>query len=120
LNHGEDHDEAEDAVDERHRRAIREAQQEPALLRAGLGAGADDRQVDRHHRQHAGREIEGEAADEDDQQDRQRTTPLQHALLRHAGFGVTHELQEIVGGQVASRGALHAETIEGAQHVGVA
>ena len=70
---------AEDAVDERHRGAVDRAEQEAAASRAGLGAGADDRQVDRDHRQHARRQVQRQAAQEHNQQDRQRSAAFEQA-----------------------------------------
>ena len=72
---GENHDQAEHAVDQRHRAAVGRAEQEPALPRSRLRAGADDGQVDRDHRQHARREIEREAAGEHDDENRRGAAP---------------------------------------------
>ena len=69
---GENDDQAEHAVDHRHRAAVGRAEQEAAAPRSRLGAGADDRQVDRNHRQHARRQVEREAADEHDEEDGER------------------------------------------------
>ena len=44
---GENDDEAENAVDDGHRRAVGGAEQEPTPARAGLSARADDGEVDR-------------------------------------------------------------------------
>ena len=46
-----------------------------------LRAGADDREVDRDHRQHARREIQRQAAEKDEQQDRERSAALEESLL---------------------------------------
>ena len=78
---GENDDDAEHAVDEGHRAAVRGAEQEAALPRRRLRAGADDRKVDRDHRQHARREVEREAAEEHEQQDGERPAAFEPALL---------------------------------------
>ena len=52
------------------------AEQQAALAAAGLRARADDREVDRNHRQHAGRQIEREAAEKDDGENRERSAGL--------------------------------------------
>ena len=66
---GEHHDEPQRAVDEGHAEAVDEAEAEARGAR-GIGAArADDGEVDRDHRQHAGRQVEQETADQD-QEDR--------------------------------------------------
>jgi hypothetical protein len=93
----EDHDEAEQAVDERHGAAVGRAEQESAPPAAGLRSGADDRQVDRDHRQHARRQVQRQAADEGDREDRGQTTADEPAVGSDTGFGVLHELEKGVG-----------------------
>ena len=43
-----------------------------------LRSGANDRQVDGNHRQHARREVEREAAEQNEHQDHQRSATLEH------------------------------------------
>ena len=110
---GREHDnEAEDAVHRGHRRTVREPEQEAALARAGLRAGADDGEVDRNHRQHARREVQREAADEHEQQDRDGPAPLEHPLLADAVLGVMDEGEKVAARQVPEGRALFGEAVE--------
>ena len=98
----QDDDQAEHAVDQRHRGAVHAAEQEASRARPASGAGADDREVDRNHRQHARREVEREAAEEHEQQDRERPAAFEQSLLLDAGLRVSNERQEIVACDVAA------------------
>lgn len=68
---GQDDDEPERAVDERHAEAVDEAEAEARGARGIGAAGADDGEVDRDHRQDARRQVEQEAADQDQENRRQ-------------------------------------------------
>jgi len=59
------HHQPQCAIDQRHAEAIHQAEAEARGSRGIRAAGTDDGQVDGDHRQHAGREIEKEAADQD-------------------------------------------------------
>ena len=72
---GQDDDEPEDAVDDRHGGAVGGAKQEPPAARLRLRAGADDRQVDRDHRQDARGQVEREAPEQHEKQNRERARP---------------------------------------------
>ena len=109
---GEDHDQADRAVDDGHGDAVGGAEHEAAAARAGLRAGADDREVDRNHRQHARREVQREAAEEDEQQNHQRPAAFEHPALLHAVLGVVDEAQEFVGVEVAAVHAERGESVE--------
>ena len=82
---------------------------------ARLRAGADDREVDGNHRQHAGREIEREAAEKHQRDDRDRATALEHATARNAGLGVLDEGEELRGVHVAAVRPDHRELVDGRQ-----
>jgi hypothetical protein len=79
---------------------------------AALRAGANDRQVDRNHRQHARREIERQAAEEHQEQDGNRAAALEHALVPHAALGVANEGEKVCCAEVAAGAAEHGEVIE--------
>jgi hypothetical protein len=107
----QNHREAEHAVHDRHRRPVRAAEHEPAAPRAGLRAGADDRQVDGNHRQNARRQVEREPADEHQQENRERPAALEQTALMHPVLGVVHLPQELAGAHVP------AETVAGLHEV---
>ncbi len=111
-------DQAEHAVDERHGGAVRGAEQEAAAARAGLRAGADDREVDRNHRQHAGRQVQRQPADQHEQEDRQRSASLEHPFLLDAVLGVVDEGEKVGGAEIAERRSLQRETVERSHLVG--
>ena len=99
---GENHDEPEHAVHDRHGRAVGGTEPEAATARSGLRAGADDGQIDRNHRQDARRQVQRQTSEEHQKQNRQRSAALEHALLLHAAFGIPDELQEVGRAQVAA------------------
>jgi hypothetical protein len=68
--------------------------------------------IARNHRQHARGQVERQAAEQDEQQDRERTVPLEHAALPHAALGVVDELEEIGRALVAAGRAGHLEAVE--------
>ena len=115
---GENHGKAEEAVHERHCRAIRGAEQESATARAGLNAGADDGEIDRNHRQHAGRQVQRQPADQDEQEDRQRSASFEHPFLFDAVLGVVNEGEKVGRVEIAERGSLQRETVQGSHLVG--
>ena len=98
----ENHDHAEQPVDERHRPAIGGAEQEAAPPAPGVRAGADDREVDRHHRQHARRQIQRQAPEKDDRDDGERAAAVEESGRLDAGFGVVNERQEVGDVHVAA------------------
>ena len=101
-----------DAVDDGHRRAVGRAEQKAAPPGAGLRARADDRQVDRDHRQHAGRQVQRQPAEQDDDEDRQRSPAFEQSLLRDALLGVVDELQEVVSAPISAGCRQHGEVVQ--------
>ena len=93
-------------------RAVGGAEQEPAAARRRLRARADDREIDRNHRQDARCQIERETADQHEQQDRQRPAALEHAAFFDAVLGVLDERQEIASPEVAACRAANLEAIQ--------
>ena len=77
------------------------AEHEAAPPRPGARPGADDGQVDRDHREDARRQIESQAADEDQGDDRDRPAPLEPAPLRLPRLGALDEPEELVDVRVA-------------------
>ena len=77
---------AQHAVGQRHAEPVDSPQQETPAARTVLRAGTDDRQVDRDHRQHAGGEVQQQAA-HDNQQHGQPPAPRPQKLRRIAGEG---------------------------------
>ena len=77
---GENHDQAEHAVDEGHgrRRTPRPARNRVRAIPPRTRA--DDGEVDRDHRQDARREVQRQAAQKHDQQNGQRSASLEQAL----------------------------------------
>jgi hypothetical protein len=109
---GENDDKAEHAVDERHRAAVRRAKQKATAARSRLRAGADDREVDRNHREHARREVQRESAEQHEQEDRDRPPAFEHPAFLHALFGVVNEPQELVLAEVSTRRRQDDEVVE--------
>ena len=109
---GQDDDEPEDAVDDRHRGAVRGAEQKAPAARLRLRAGADDRQVDRDHRQDARRQVQREAAEQHEQQNGERAAPFEQAARLDAGLGVANEREEVGRAEVAARRAGDREAVE--------
>ena len=108
----EDHDQTEHSVDEGHGDAVDAAEGEAAAARTGLRAGADDREIDGNHREHAGRQVEREAAEQHEQRDRDGPTAVEHPALRHAGFGIVNERYEGVGAHVPAGRSTCLELLE--------
>src|SRR5204863_5254774 len=52
------------------------------------------------------------AADEDDEEDRERSAPLEHPLFFDAALGVVNEIEERRAAQVAAGGRKHVEPVE--------
>ena len=113
----EDHDQAEHAVDDRHRAAVCGAKEKAAAPLAGLRAGADDCEVDRNHRQDARREIERQPAEKDDRQDRHRSAAFEEPAALDARVGVLHELQERAAVEVAAFRRAQLEAIHEREQV---
>jgi hypothetical protein len=109
---GQDDDEAEDAVNDSHRSAVRRTEQEAAAAGRGLGAGADDREIDRNHRQHARCEVQRETADQNQQQNRQRPAAFKHAALFDSGFGILDEGEEIGTALITAGGPANFKAVE--------
>ena len=76
----------EHAVDERHRAAVDGPEQESRgrASTARRRPRPDNGKVDRDHRQDAGRQVEREAAKEDEREDRERSAALEESLRLHA------------------------------------
>ena len=109
---GQDDDEPEDAVDDRHGGAVGRAEQEPPAARLRLRAGADDRQVDRNHRQDARRQVEREAAEQHEQQNGERAAAFEHAARLDARFRVANEREKVGRALVSARRAGDREVVE--------
>ena len=116
----QDDHESEHAVDDGHRRPVGRAEQEATAAPAGLRASADDREVDRDHREHAGREVQGQSADENDREHGERPAAFEQAALLHAGFRVADELDELGRARCVAGRAEDREPVEERQHVLVA
>ena len=65
-----------------------------------------------NHRQHAGREVEREPAEQDDQQDGERSAAVEKPLRGDALFGVADELEKVAAPDVAAGRAEHVESLE--------
>ena len=108
----EDHDETQPAVHRRHRRTVSPAQEEAPQAGAGLRAGADDGEIDRNHRQHAGCQVQSKATEQDERQDGERALALEQAFLNLARFGCMDEPEKVVAPEVATGRAQNAELVE--------
>ncbi len=93
-------------------RAVDAAEQESAAALCRLRAGADDREVDRNHRQHARRQVQRQAAEKDEAEDRQRPSAFERPLRLDAALGVVDERQEIRRRLVPVGGAEDRELVE--------
>ncbi len=115
---GEDDDDAEDAVDERHGATVDGAEEEAAAALRSLRTGADDRQVDGNHRQHARRQVERQAAEKHEREDGERSLAFEEPGLLDAAFGVADELQERVLVHVPAGRAEDIELVEELDDIG--
>ncbi len=120
-----DDDDAEQTVHQGHRSAVNTAKHESSGARARLRPGADDRQIDRNHRQHAGGQVQRQPAKEHEQQDGQGPASLEPSFFLHAVLGVLDEGEEVVNRSVTAS-ARHdrelsqlRETIVTAGHAGL-
>ncbi len=109
---GEDDDDAEDAVDEGHGATVDGAEEEAAAALRSLRPGADDREVDGNHRQHARRQVQRQAAEKHEREDGERSLAFEEPGLLDSAFGVADELQERILVHVSARRAEHIELVE--------
>ena len=108
----ENHHKPEHAVDERHRGAVGGAQKEPATTGAGLRARSDDCEVDGDHREYARGEIEGQPANQNNQQDCDWPASVEQTLRGDALFRISNELEEVFTADVAACRGEDREVLE--------